>query len=218
MRLPITVAAIALSLVATPSFGQERGTASVAGSVGAMSVDSRTETSLSAAFAFSFTRVAGLEIEATYVPNLASGGPDDASIVSIADDSGLVERFPLPHTESSDGRLVILSNNVRLAIPTTSPRFEPYFVAGGGIASIRQSAVIVYSLPDYFGSDLPTSGPTYSYPIESSSIEMALTIGGGLSVKTFKQMSIDADLRMFRLLGDEDRSVGRLGVGVRYRF
>jgi hypothetical protein len=31
-------------------------------------------------------------------------------------------------------------------------------------------------------------------------------------------MSVDADLRLFRLIGNEDLNVGRFGVGVRYRF
>ena len=32
------------------------------------------------------------------------------------------------------------------------------------------------------------------------------------------QLSVEADLRLFRLMGETDRNVGRFGVGVRYRF
>jgi hypothetical protein len=31
-------------------------------------------------------------------------------------------------------------------------------------------------------------------------------------------MSVDADLRMFRLLGSQDQNMGRFGLGIRYRF
>ena len=33
-----------------------------------------------------------------------------------------------------------------------------------------------------------------------------------------KRLSIEVDLRLFRLLGYDDTNVGRFGVGVRYRF
>src|SRR5205807_6685544 len=39
----------------------------------------------------------------------------------------------------------ILTNNVRLHIPSTSDRLDPYFVAGGGVANLRNSADFVYS-------------------------------------------------------------------------
>ncbi|MBI4485540.1 MAG: hypothetical protein HY655_05965 [Acidobacteria bacterium] len=54
--------------------------------------------------------------------------------------------------------------------------------------------------------------------ITSSTVDMALTLGGGLSVRVARQLMVDADLRMFRLLGQDDRNAGRFGVGVRYRF
>jgi 3-hydroxyacyl-CoA dehydrogenase len=45
-----------------------------------------------------------------------------------------------------------------------------------------------------------------------------MTLGGGLDVRVASQLSIEADLRLFRLMGETDRNVGRFGVGVRYRF
>ena len=55
-------------------------------------------------------------------------------------------------------------------------------------------------------------------PFSSSSVDLALTIGGGVGVRAASRLWIEADLRLFRLLGDEDRNVGRFGAGVRYRF
>jgi hypothetical protein len=47
---------------------------------------------------------------------------------------------------------------------------------------------------------------------------MALTLGGGAGVRVASSLWLDVDLRLFRLLGDDDRNLGRFGVGVRYAF
>jgi hypothetical protein len=71
----------------------------------------------------------------------------------------------------------------------------------------------------------PVPGPSlfptraeYREKVTASAVEMALTIGGGLSVRVARDLAVEADLRAFRLLGEDDRSVGRFGVGMRYRF
>jgi hypothetical protein len=46
-------------------------------------------------------------------------------------------------------------------------------------------------------------------PVRSSSIDLALTLGGGLDVRVASQLSIEADLRLFRLMGETDRNMGR---------
>jgi hypothetical protein len=168
--------------------------------------------------------VAGFEIEATLVPNLGSSLSDGDFVIQGA--TPAVAIFPPPRFQNRGGRLVIVSNNVRIAVPTTSTRLEPYFVAGGGIASVRRTADIFYPALDpnlresiaVLGLALPDSSAGFSYPYTTASVEMALTIGGGVSIRMRPQMSVDADLRMVRLLGQEDRSVGRFGAGVRYRF
>ena len=55
-------------------------------------------------------------------------------------------------------------------------------------------------------------------PVSFAETDLALTLGGGLNVRIVSGVSVDADLRFFRLLGDEDRNVGRFGTSVRYRF
>ena len=233
MRTRTLFSIVALATMSGRAQAQDGRAAEVSASVSAMSVDSRTEASFSGAFAYRFSRVVGLEIEATVVPRLRSPYPGD-DYASILASPGVSAVFPLiypgPRFENAGGRMVILSNNVRLVVPTTSARLEPYFVAGGGIASVRHTADFVFptyqpgvlsSITALLGAAaVPASllSSAFSYPITTSSVDMALTIGGGLSMRVAQQMTIDADLRMFRLLGQKDRSVGRFGVGVRYRF
>ena len=220
-------------LLGTPaaSFAQDSRGASVSGVVSAALFDSQTQLSLSGAFAYRFSQVVGLELEATVVPRLRSAYPDGDRYVILASRPGLAI-FPPPRFENVDGRMVIVSNNVRIAVPTTSARLEPYFVAGGGIASVRRTADYVWVYPycpaclataDALPPDIargllvPMPSPI-TETIRSSSVDLALTLGGGVSVRVTSQLAVDADLRTYRLLGEQDRSVGRFGVGVRYRF
>ena len=46
----------------------------------------------------------------------------------------------------------------------------------------------------------------------------ATNISGGLGIRVASLVSVDADLRTFRLLGEQDRNLGRFGVGVRDCF
>jgi opacity protein-like surface antigen len=222
-----TAGALVLALLCLPDAarGQDDRGASVGASVSATNMESRTELSFSGVFGYRFSRVVGLEIETTVVPSLKSPYPGVTiqGLYTAASPTAIIQIFPTPAFTNPNGRAVIFSSNVRVAIPTTMPRLEPFFVAGGGVASVRHTADFVYSL-------LPVTTPltglipsilplrTITQPVRSSSVALALTLGGGLSVRVASQMSVDADLRVFRLLGDEDRNVGRFGVGVRYRF
>ena len=110
---------------------------------------------------------------------------------------------------------------MRVAIPTTATRLEPFFVAGGGMAAIRHTADVTLSLPSIDigipGLSLP-GARTITQPLSTSSVGLALTLGGGLGIKATDHLWIDADLRLIRILGDDDQNVGRFGVAARYRF
>jgi opacity protein-like surface antigen len=54
--------------------------------------------------------------------------------------------------------------------------------------------------------------------IMQSSTDLALTLGGGVSLLVTAHLSIDVDLRYARLIAHRDLDVGRLGVGLSYRF
>jgi opacity protein-like surface antigen len=124
------------------------------------------------------------------------------------------------------GRLVIFSNNVRVDLTTTTERVTPYFVAGGGVASLRRTADYTYPFYRFDGLAGPSPaliGPMLpSLPITqvvtSSSTSLALTLGGGVSVDMASHVAVQADLRLIRLFGETDRNLGRFGVGIRYRF
>jgi opacity protein-like surface antigen len=131
--------------------------------------------------------------------------------------------FPGPTFLNLGGRIVILTNTARIDIPTTSTRVTPFFSAGGGVANVRRTADFSYQLPVPLPVPLPGT-PTlpivrpFIQPITASSTDMALTLGGGAGVRVASSLWLDVDLRLFRLLGDDDRNLGRFGVGVRYAF
>ena len=225
-----------LFLSASGALAADERTAAVGGNVSAMDIDSYTALSFSGSFEYRFSRVVGLEVEATLAPTLKSpfptsgyqilaGSSTSPAVTGALTGVGLAI-YPGPTYTNADGRAVIFSNNVRIAIPTTSKRLEPYFVAGGGMASVRHSADVVYGPIPLVGTPNPPIGIVvpalpvrqFTQHVTSSSNDLALTLGGGLSVRTTSQFWIDADLRLFRLLGNTDRNVGRFGVGFRYRF
>ena len=215
---------VLLCLPAAARAQEDRG-ATVSGAISATNMDSRTSLSFSGAFGYRFSRVVGLELEVTVVPTLKSQFPGSDSFAALNASTAigsLIYPYPTPRFMNAGGRAVIFSNNVRIAVPTTSTRLEPYFVAGGGMASIRHTAE--YSYPVFasvLGAPILIGIPPVNIVpqrVTSTAIELALTLGGGLSVRVASQVSVDADLRMFRLMGVEDRNAGRFGVGVRYRF
>lgn len=227
--------AIALSLVLVPSaaWAQDDRGASVGASVSATNMESRTELSFTGTFGFRFTRVVSLEIEATVVPRLRSpfsGGPviqssTQTTVSTIASGSTTaVQIFPGPAFGDVGGRVVIFSNNVRIDMPVATTRATPYFIAGGGIANVRRTAIYTYPVPLPL-TPPPVPGPVpvlqyrnVSQPIQSSAIDLALTIGGGLEIHVAPHVSVGVDLRLLRLIGDQDQNAGRFGVGARYTF
>ena len=212
--------ACAIAIVCMPGFAraQERS-ASVGGGVSAFNMDSHTSVAYIVSVDFRFTRVLGLEVEGTFVPSLNAPFPGSAVIAQAGQNPFLT--FPSLSLTDEGGNVGIWSNNVRVAIPTTAARLEPFFVAGGGVAGIRHTADINVSLPGFdFGiPGLPVpGGRTITQPLSVSSVGLALTLGGGLGIKATDHLRIDADLRLIRILSNEDRNVGRFGVAVAYRF
>lgn len=217
---------VLLSLPAAAWAQEDRG-ATVSGAVSATNMDSRTSLSFSGAFGYRFSRVVGLELEATVVPTIRSPYPG----VTIQNYSALganvanvfPQIYPGPSFVNSSGRLVIFSSNVRVTIPTSTPRIEPYFVAGGGVASVRRTADLQYPspLPLAPTTGLPIPVPSFRFvtlPVRTSEVDLALSLGGGVGIRLTSRVWLDGDLRMFRLMGNDDRNVGRFGVGARYRF
>jgi opacity protein-like surface antigen len=200
--------------------------ASVSGTVSAANMASHTDPSFAAAFGYRFTDVVGLELEATVVPTLGApfpGATIQGSLLGAASPVPIAQIFPTPTFSNPGGRAVIFSNNVRVHIPTTAARIVPYFVAGGGVANIRRTADFNFPTPilpvplEAIGLT-PLRFTTSTQHVSASASQLALTIGGGLGVRAASRLWIDADLRMFRLMGDTDQNLGRFGVGARYTF
>jgi opacity protein-like surface antigen len=218
--------ACAIAIVCMPAFAraQER-TASVAGGVSAFNMDSHTSVAYTASVDFRFTRVVGLELEGTFVPSLnapypSSGLIDRTSVVDAFTIISPISTVPFLSLSNEGGRVAIWSNNVRVIIPTTAARLEPFFVAGGGVASVRHTADITLSLPS-LGIVIPgisQGARTFTQPLSTSSVGLALTLGGGVGIRATDHLRIDADLRLIRIMDNDDQNVGRFGVAVGYRF
>lgn len=229
-----TLAALAALSCSNAASAQDAPGATVGGIAAASNIDSRTELSFAGAFGYRFSHVVGFELEATVVPTLKSASPSSRVVIqsssgtivtSVSQTSALaytsLQIYPGPTLSDYGGRAVIFSSNVRVDIPTTSTRLTPYFVAGGGVAHVRRTATFTYTSPLALAPTpvpLPIPRSTIVEPIESSATDLALTVGGGLGVGLASHVSLDVDLRYFRLVGDQDQNMGRFGVGVRYRF
>jgi opacity protein-like surface antigen len=231
MNTRCALALVSVCLLPAAAFAQADRGAVVGGSVSAANMDSHTDFAFAGSFGYRFSRVFGMEIEASAVPALKAPLPAFPVILSGSsvlttpgrgDAFAFTQIYPGPTYGNPGGRLVMFTNNARIEIPTSSTRVTPYFVAGGGIANVRRTADFSYPVPLVPNTAspsgvLPQLRPIIT-PVASSSNDLALTIGGGVDIRVVKQLAVEADLRLFRLLGQEDRNLGRFGVGVRYRF
>jgi hypothetical protein len=210
-------------LASSAATAQDRPSAFVGGSVSAANMDSRTDLAYAGSFGYRFSRVVSFVIEATGVPKVHSPFPGDVPMIlssgATSQGSTSVLIYPGPVLTNPGGRIVLFTNAARIDIPTTSSRLTPFFTAGGGVANVRRTADFTYSFPLPLTPGLPPIPiRPISQRITSSSTDLALTLGGGLGVRVASSLWLDADLRLFRLIGDEDRNLGRFGVGVRYAF
>src|SRR5262245_36334409 len=224
MRNMSALAACVVLLAARAS-GQDAG-ATVGASVGVTNMASRTELTFAGAAGYRFSRIIGIEIDITAVPTLKSAFPTNASspiviqgTASTPSIPSSVLIYPGPTYANPNGRVVIFTNNVRVDLPTTMAVLTPYFVAGGGVASVRRSADLTFRYPLLLAEARAIGVPLPMIQrVSTSETDLALTLGGGLAVRVSSRVSVDGDLRFFRLLGSDDSNSGRFGVGVRYRF
>jgi hypothetical protein len=203
--------------------------------VSALNMQAQTSTSIAGAVEFRFNRVAGIEVEGSIVPRLGGSFPtgsflpDGSVTTSLGSQLTTIgsTSFALTSGEqltNATGRAVLFTNAIRLHVPTTAERLDPYVVAGGGIASLRHTADLTISfptpvIPREIGIPIPVPTPRpITEHLMSSSMSLALALGGGADVRVASQLWVGADLRLIRLVGSEDRNIGRFGVTARYRF
>ena len=219
---PAAAILIALTGFARTAIAQESG-ATAAASVAVTNMTSRTEWTFAGSAGYRFNRMVGFEIEATAVPTLKAPFPTgDVTIQNAAAGSlsgfTTIAIFPGPTYTNLNGRAVFFTSNVRVELPTTVAAVTPFFVAGGGVGTVRHSADFTFPIAITQVVGGVPGIRTTSEPVSTSSTDLALTIGGGISVRAASHVSIDGDLRYFRLMGTADTNAGRFGVGVRYRF
>jgi opacity protein-like surface antigen len=184
--------------------------------VGVAAADGESDLVINGGIGYRFNRAIGFGIELTNMPSLGSdlgrgfGAP--TRIVFGADDA--------------ERHATIFTTNVRIEIPTTMRRVIPFVVGGGGIASLTEPYPIYYAVPlnglstdlSALGLSIPNILPGGPQFVSSTTIHMALTLGGGASVLVTDHLAVDVDLRALRLLGQTSRNVGRFTVGASYRF
>ena len=211
-RLAVTV--WILALLASPALAQSDAGAIASGSVAAAVVDSGANVSVAGSLGYRLNRVIGLGVEVTWMPTMkpALPGTTPSPYASIV--------YSAP-----SGDALFFTTNVRIEIPTTSRRVIPFAIGGGGVASTTQRYTVTISpvLPPVpvglvaIPIILPQPLPIQSRPVTTST-DLALTLGGGVSLLVTDHFSIDVDLRSFYIRGNPGGSIGRFGVGASYRF
>lgn len=214
LKKPLPLIVLVMCLAGAGS-ALAQGGAVVNGAVGVVSADGSTDFLISGGIGYRFNRALGFGIEFTHVPDLER----ESLAIPLA-----AVRLCCPGLDRDlEGHATIFTTNVRVEIPTTLHRLVPFVVGGGGIASVTEEIPIYYALPyaqlASLGLTIPTPnilpGPqNYS----TTTLAMALTLGGGASVLLTDHLSIDADLRVVKLLANEGRTMGRYQVGAGYRF
>ena len=183
--------------------------------VGVAAADGSSDLAINGGVAYRFNRSIGFGIELTHMPDIDSDVPCCFALPAYVGFTDV----------EAEGHTTIFTTNVRLEIPTTMRRLIPFVVGGGGIASVTEPYPIYYAIPllasqaDVAGLSFPAPGirPGPQY-LSSTTIAMALTLGGGVSVLTTDHLGVDVDVRAIRLLGQSGRNIGRFSVGASYRF
>lgn len=221
--------------------------ARVSGVFGGANARSATDFSFAGSFGYRFDRLLGVEFEVTTIPGLepepiftilsAAGAVGSGlSIPSIP--PGLVIPSILPIETS--GRGIFFTANFRCEIPTGRRWLVPYVAGGGGVASVtnrvrfgpftRDLRGLVPEIPSgLIPGGLNVTGGLVNYlqtaifpPINrdfsNTTTHLTLDLGGGVSFVVLKGLSLDADLRYYRVFADPEFNVVRFGTGASYRF
>ena len=205
-----TLTALLLAgLLAVPAAARAQG-ALVHAAVGAVASGGETSPAFGGGISWRVNRALGFGVELSHLGSLVSDSP----VYDCCSDE-------------QEARATVFTTNVRIEIPTTSPRVIPYVVVGGGVASVTQSDHLIYARiadrrglsPVFTGLGLNTV-PVMRRPVEleTTATSMALTLGGGASLLLTEHVAVDADARVLHLATDQARNIGRFSLGVSYRF
>lgn len=203
-------------MFACPSLVRAQAGAIVNGAVGVAAVDGATDLEISGGIGYRFNRALAFGIEFTHLPHVDPQGAYAAfSRLRFCCGSG---------DDDFEGHATVFTTNVRVEVPTTFHRVIPFVVGGGGIASVTERFPIYYAVP--LAAELSALGLALPAPTilpgpqdySTTTLAMALTLGGGASFMINDHLGVDADLRVLKLIADDGRNVGRFQVGASYRF
>ena len=204
-----------LLMFARPGLVRAQSGAVVSGAVGVGVVDDATDFEVSGAVGYRFNRTIGFGLEFTHVPSFETTSQYGSALRICC---GLPDR-------RAEGHATVFTTNFRVDVPTTMRRVLPFVVGGGGIASVTEKfPLIYYAVP--LASELASLGLSIPTPnvlpgpqvISNTTLAMALTLGGGVSLMLTDHLAVEPDLRVLKLLADDSRTVGRFQVGLSYRF
>jgi opacity protein-like surface antigen len=188
--------------------------------VSAATIDGGTHAAVSGGIGYRLSSVMTLAAEVTWVPSLT---PDAPQLPPELTKPPLV--LPAVSFDEAGGHAAIFTTNVRLELPRHG-RLLPYVIGGGGVGSVREHFRETISF-----SPIPVpvgAGGIVAFPqllpasivqtVSTTSTDLALTIGGGVSVFSREHLTVDVEGRYLGLFGDRTLHVGRFGAGVSYRF
>jgi opacity protein-like surface antigen len=207
-------------LTATPVSAQTESGGLASVTVSAIPINSETKASFAAAVAYRFNRTAALGVELTVLPSFTPL----TSEYPLTEATRLTYPSPIVRYEPIGGHITLFTGNLRLAVPTRWTRVSPYMIGGAGVGTSRAEidSVVDYGpiiLPNIPGS-LPRTivSPIIRERITRATTDVAVTIGGGISVMMADHWSVDADARYFGVAGQASADLGRFGGGLTYRF
>jgi opacity protein-like surface antigen len=210
-----TPALLIVLMFARPALVRAQSGAIVNGAVGVFAADDATDLEISGGIGYRFNRALAFGIEFTHVPDLDPRGVYALSQLRLCCRIG---------DDDFEGHATVFTTNVRVEVPTTLHRVIPFVVGGGGVASVTEEFPIYYGLPlaaQFSALGLSIPAPTIlpgPQNYSTTTLAMALTLGGGASFLVTDHLGVDADLRVLKLLADNGRTIGRFQVGASYRF
>jgi opacity protein-like surface antigen len=218
----LAVCVTLLAVLVRPASGQTDRGAFAGITASAITIEDGTNAAIAATMGYRFTPIVSLGMELTFVPSLDTDFPD-VPIPLASRDFGI--GFPYGVTfDDSDGHATIFTTNLRLTVPTASPRIAPYLVGGAGVATITEEIDYAITYPPIILAQIaPTIFPPPVFaPIRQSisvtRSDFAVTIGGGVSMRGTERWWFDVEARYFGVMGDRDIQSGRYGGGVTFRF
>jgi opacity protein-like surface antigen len=163
----------------------------VFGAVGGVGGDGDSAVVASVGAGIRVTKHLGIDFEVLHAGDL--GLPTNIDVV--------IQTFaPVERVERST--LTSFLTKMTVEFPVGHGRIWPYITGGGGVGSLRQTVAFRNALLPSQGNDILVPAIFPGPEFDTTSTDLALTIGGGLDVRVWRGLGIGADVRYLRLLND----------------